>query len=88
MADSSEGFEVFGERALHTRRKRLQNKIEDRAEGDKAAVRREKICWQYMLYILKCELIINIHIYIYTDAPLPQPPLRRLAGQLNVVPAW
>ena len=33
---------VFGERALHTRRKGLQNKIEERAEeSDKAAVRKE-----------------------------------------------
>ena len=51
MADSSEGFEeclesvwrVFGERALHARKKGLQNKIEERAEeSDKAAVRRER----------------------------------------------
>ena len=34
---------VFGERALHTRRKGFQNKIEERAEEiDKAAVRRER----------------------------------------------
>ena len=34
---------MFGERALHTRRKGLQNKIEERAEeSDKAAVRRER----------------------------------------------
>ena len=85
MADSSEGFEVFGERALHTRRKRLQNKIEDRAEGDKAAVRREKICWQYMLHILKCELIIKgrnekYQIYIYTYIQTLPSPNRRYAG--------
>ena len=43
MADSSEGVRrVLGERALHTRRKGLQNKIEERAEeSDKAAVRKE-----------------------------------------------
>ena len=37
------GFEVFGERAFHTRRKVFQNKIEERAEeSDKAVVRRER----------------------------------------------
>ena len=46
---------VFGERALHTRRKGLQNKIEERAEeSDKAAVRKERFVFQY---ILKCELL-------------------------------
>ena len=45
---------MFGERALHTRRKGLENKIEERAEeSDKAAVRRER------QYILKCELLKN-----------------------------
>ena len=35
---------VFGERALHTRRKALQNNIEYRAEeSDKAAIRRERL---------------------------------------------
>ena len=34
---------VFGERALYTRRKGLQNKIKERAEeSDEAAVRRER----------------------------------------------
>ena len=34
---------MFGERALHTRRKGLQNKIENRAEeSDKATVQRER----------------------------------------------
>ena len=34
---------MFGERALHARRKGLQNKIEERAEeSDKAAVRMER----------------------------------------------
>ena len=34
---------VFGERALHSRSKGLQNKIEERAEeSDKTAVRRER----------------------------------------------
>ena len=34
---------MIGERALHTRRKGLQNKFEERAEeSDKAAVRRER----------------------------------------------
>ena len=44
MADSSQGVRrVFGERALHTRRKGLQNEIEERAaESDKAAVRMER----------------------------------------------
>ena len=32
---------MFGERALYTRNKGLQNKIEDKEESDKAAVRRE-----------------------------------------------
>ena len=34
---------MFGEHALHTRRKGLQNKFEERAEeSDKAAVRKER----------------------------------------------
>ena len=45
MADSSErgGRRLFGKRALHTGRKGLQNKLEERAgQSDKAAVRRER----------------------------------------------
>ena len=60
MAYGSESFEEcldFRERALHTRRKGLQNKIEERAEeSDKAAVRRERFVWQC---ILKCEILIK-----------------------------
>ena len=47
---------MFGERALQSRRKELQNKIEERAEeSDKAAVPRERFVgtWQHILYILK-----------------------------------
>ena len=49
---------MFGERALHTRRKGLQNKIEKRVEeGDKAAYSNGEICWQYNFVNLEmCEL--------------------------------
>ena len=49
---------MFLERALHTRWKGLQNKIEERAkESDKAAsCTKGKICWQY---ILNCKLLIK-----------------------------
>ena len=39
MAGNSEGFEEFGERALHTRRKGLQEREE---ESNEAAVQRER----------------------------------------------
>ena len=43
------------------RRKRLENKIEERAEeSDAAAVCGGKdLCWHYILYILKCELLVK-----------------------------
>ena len=47
---------MFGERALHTRRKGLQNMVEERVEAKRLSCTKEKIYWQY---ILKCELLIK-----------------------------